>query len=204
MSAINKKAVRRAMIRRLQQLEPAVWTDAADRIADNLATLPVWRAARHVAVYLGLADEIPTQRMIDSLARRGATIYLPVYDAGHDVYVPVAWRPGEAMQAGKYGIMEPVSPQWAPDCRLDLVLVPGRAFTRDGARLGRGAGYYDRFLTAPWAGEAVAMGVSLEDQLIEDDLWEAHDVGMAWVITERRIYDGRACRPPMKECECSD
>jgi 5-formyltetrahydrofolate cyclo-ligase len=74
---------------------------------------------------------------------------------------------------GRYGIREPVG--GASPEQLDLIVVPGLAFTADGNRLGRGAGFYDRFLsTIP--GYAVKVGVCFAFQLVLEIPVECHDV----------------------------
>jgi 5-formyltetrahydrofolate cyclo-ligase len=67
---------------------------------------------------------------------------------------------------------------------VDVVLVPGVAFTRAGARLGRGAGYYDRFLPTL---EADIVGLTVEDRIVESIPVESHDVLMDWIATERGV-----------------
>jgi 5-formyltetrahydrofolate cyclo-ligase len=71
-----------------------------------------------------------------------------------------------------------------PPGDVDVVLVPGVAFTRAGARLGRGAGYYDRFLPTL---EADIVGLTVEDRILESIPVEAHDVLMDWIATERGV-----------------
>lgn len=75
-----------------------------------------------------------------------------------------------------------------PKAAVDVVLVPGIAFTPDGKRLGRGAGYYDRFL-ADFAGDTVALTTTSR---IRPDLpFESHDVRVRWVATEDGVIPAR-------------
>ena len=73
---------------------------------------------------------------------------------------------------------------------LDLIMVPGVAFARDGGRLGNGAGYYDRLLKSVRA-DAVLAGVCYQSQLFDDVVMDKHDVYMDKVITETGIYSGK-------------
>jgi 5-formyltetrahydrofolate cyclo-ligase len=74
---------------------------------------------------------------------------------------------------------------------LDLVIVPGMAFTRCGIRLGRGGGFYDRFLGNMGTGaRAVRMGVCFEWQLLDRIPEEPHDSRMDLVVTEAGVYSG--------------
>lgn len=67
----------------------------------------------------------------------------------------------------------------------NVILVPGLAFTKEGQRLGRGKGYYDRYLTS-WSG--VKIGICFEDQILEDVAFETHDVEMDYIVTETKVY----------------
>ncbi|MDB6153892.1 MAG: 5,10-methenyltetrahydrofolate synthetase [Chthoniobacteraceae bacterium] len=70
---------------------------------------------------------------------------------------------------------------------IDLILVPGVAFTRSGARLGRGGGYYDRLLGNP-AVRALRIGVCFEVQIVESLPSEPHDIGVDRVLTEAGLF----------------
>ena len=67
--------------------------------------------------------------------------------------------------------------------KIDLIVVPGLAFSRDGHRLGRGAGFFDRLLAGP-AAEAYKLGVRFDFQLLESIPIEPHDIVMDTVVTE--------------------
>ena len=97
---------------------------------------------------------------------------------------------------GMWGILEPPRQRWgeagkeiAPE-QLDLIMVPGVGFDRDGGRLGNGAGYYDRLLASVRA-DAVLSAVCYESQLLEQVAMEPHDVAMDTVMTEKTIYTGK-------------
>ena len=192
--AQTKAQVRRQMAQRLHRIPPATWQAAGQRIAVALETMAVWRNARRIALYLEIAAEVPASFLVTGCRKRECKLYLPVYDAECKQYVPAEWRAGDRLHPGVYGIREPVAPRWAPETHLDLILVPGRAFTGTGMRLGRGGGYFDRFLTAPWAAAAVFIGLALECQLVDDLPADTHDIGMDWVVTEKEIHVGsRKC-----------
>jgi 5-formyltetrahydrofolate cyclo-ligase len=97
----------------------------------------------------------------------------------------------------KYGIWEPkqdgtiVSAPRKPA----LMLVPGLAFSRDGKRLGRGKGYYDRYLSRFLEADVVCVGVCFECQLLETVPVEAHDKRVEWMLTQNsmRFTDRLVC-----------
>ena len=85
--------------------------------------------------------------------------------------------PGEA-----YGILEPTGNIFPSLENIDLVIVPGMAFNRQGDRLGRGKGYYDKILKE--ASAAWKIGVCFDFQLVEELPVEAHDVRMDCVMCD--------------------
>lgn len=88
------------------------------------------------------------------------------------------------LQRGQMNVWEP-KPQCAliTIAALDLILVPGLAFTRDGARLGRGGGYYDRLLAHPTC-RAKRIAVAYDLQLVDHIPLELHDQRVHQIITE--------------------
>ncbi|MGZ4960056.1 MAG: 5-formyltetrahydrofolate cyclo-ligase [Methylomonas sp.] len=102
----------------------------------------------------------------------------------------------DELQPGMWNILEPPRGRWSESARqvaveeLDVVMVPGVAFDKQGGRLGNGAGYYDRLLRKARA-DAVLAAVCYESQLFSAIPMETHDMLMDFVITEQAIYSGR-------------
>ena len=89
------------------------------------------------------------------------------------------------METREFGVLLPTPPADAPETKPHIVLVPGLAFTRTGDRLGRGKGFYDRYL-ANYPG--IKIGLAFREQLLEDIPTEAHDVPMDLVACADGIY----------------
>ena len=77
-----------------------------------------------------------------------------------------------------------------PLTEIDVWLVPGVAFSRDGKRLGRGKGYYDSTLALRRT-DAVTIGIAFELQVLDDVAVEPHDVMMDFIATERGVFTTR-------------
>ncbi len=106
------------------------------------------------------------------------------------ISVDAEWR--SDAEEGMLGIPQPQEqsgvvyrPEWGPDT---LVIVPGLAFDAKGHRLGRGGGYYDRFLANPALDEATLVGVCWSLQLVPHVPPEPHDVRMDWLCHERDFF----------------
>jgi len=144
-----------------------LWADVAARA--EYARAPV------VMAFVTLAGEPDADPLLARLDRDAKTLVLPrIAGAGL-----AAARVGEGMIPGTRGVPEPSGDVVELDIH-DLVLVPGLAFTIEGARLGRGGGHYDRFLrTCP----ATTIGVCFAEQLVDELPLETHDICVSAVIT---------------------
>ena len=151
---------------------------ASAAIFSAVERLPEFRAARTVAVFAALPDEPATDEV---LARWASTRRVVLPRVEGDAMRFYACRP-DALVFGAFGILEPQGERPCPAGEIDLVVCPGVAFTADGRRLGRGRGYYDRYLGDP-AFRGFRVGVCYAHQLLDDLPVEPHDVRMDRVIT---------------------
>ena len=88
----------------------------------------------------------------------------------------------ERMASGSFGIDEPQGAELCPPEQIEVMVVPGVAFTRSGARMGRGRGYYDRYLGAAEAAHIYKIGTCFACQLVDELPTELHDVAMERVV----------------------
>ena len=200
----EKKRLRGQIRRRLAEtgsLTDAYRSEAARRVAPRL--LERTKGAQNILIYLSLADEFPTFSLAWPLYFGGPTprnIVVPwcngdalrlfnllPADAPHPQRTAETF--GERLEKGAFGIAEPLPnlrglPNLQFDPRqLDLVIVPGRAFDRSGNRLGRGKGYYDRFL-ATLAPNCRLLALAFNAQMVESVPTEPHDRPMNAILTE--------------------
>ena len=183
----QKRALRQS-IRECVSLLPA--DDKLHRsraIAEQALSLPETAGASHILLYYPLPDEVDTRPLMNHLFKARKTLYLPTTDEGEGI-TPVRILPDdlEDLTTGHLDIpvprtLRPVMPEV-----IDLVVVPGRAFDRDLNRLGRGGGFYDRFLcqTGP---EAVMMAVAFACQIVDRVPSGPHDMPVDIVVTENEV-----------------
>ena len=119
-------------------------------------------------LYASLPDEVQTLDFIEEWKKR-KHIILPTV-VGDDI-IPMELTADCPMVEGSFHILEPQSNQYAGP--LDLIVVPGMAFDRQGHRLGRGKGYYDRFLIK--YPEVKTIGICFDFQLLDEVPAEPHD-----------------------------
>ena len=152
----------------------AALTDA-DRAARSaaatevVAALPEWGAARVVLLYLPLRGEVDTRALTLRAWQAGKTVAVPRCDWDRRRLLPVELTSlGDgALTPGGHGLLEPLGTPAVYVGGIDLALVPGLGFDAAGTRLGRGMGFYDRFLAQPdFTG--LACGLGFAAQLVPD------------------------------------
>lgn len=145
---------------------------ASVRICQRIIGTPEWKEAKSVLLYASLPDEVTLDMLINDAEQCGKQILLPVVD-GDDLHIRL-YDPDRIVCSEKYHIKEPADccPALSDLDGIDLAIIPGRAFTRDGLRLGRGKGYYDRTLPSL---SCPKWGVAFACQVVDDipvDPWD--------------------------------
>lgn len=175
-----KTELRRKMRELNRSLVPDVRAAASERLFRRVETLPAFAGARTVALFCSLGDEPDTAPVLACWGLR-KRLAVPRVEGDEMRFY---WYDPATLCAGAFGIAEPGPGAVRCDpAQIDLVVVPGVAFTRGGDRLGRGRGYYDRYLSQPEM-HAVKVGVCYAHQLVDCLPAEPHDVTMDCVISE--------------------
>ena len=201
----KKKALRKIIKVRVSAISPDERRKREEILHNNLFSMPEFLSASSVMLFANLPDEIDTFSLIDKCFTMGKKVYLPVIN-GDDM--TVAEFTGE-YKTGRYGIKEPVTELVVRSEELgvndlitessdnacivrdsvtelvevpehfDFILVPGVAFSPNGYRLGRGKGFYDKFLSKH---PLYTVGVCFREQFFLDIPFEPHDVPMNKVL----------------------
>lgn len=135
--------------------------------------------AHTVMAYWSLPDEVFTHSLIDHLTAAGIRVVLP-HVTGPTTMELHQYTGIASMTPGAFGIMEPTGSLFTDYAAVDTVIVPGIAFDRQGHRLGRGRGYYDRLL--PLLPNATTIGLCFPFQLVEHVPTDCHDITMDEVV----------------------
>ena len=164
-------------------------------ICQAVVESPAYRSARAVMYYVDVRSEVRTRDFLPDALRHGKKIVVPYCIEGR-VLELFHLESMDELALGMYRILEPKAelrtlPAKRVDVgELDFILVPGVAFTRDGARMGHGFGYYDKLLENARA-DAPLVALAFECQLFADLPTEAHDIFMDRIVTEKAVYPGR-------------
>ena len=166
MSAKTRNAEERSLCRRLREF---------------LGTNP-----RTITAFVPLKDEVDIRPVLQELLEEGWRIFLPTFQGG-----ALAFRQAlrlDNLKPGHLNIPEPPSSSPLLDGHeLDIALVPGRAFTKKGQRLGRGNGGYDLWIAQQrkWNPRTRYVGIALECQIVDELPLEPHDQKLDMVLTAR-------------------
>ena len=185
----TKAALRREASARRDALPVETRKAAAATIAARPFPLPV-AAGAIVSGFMPLKNEIDPLPLLRRLSERGAQLALPVVAERGRPLVMRAWKRGEPLASGVWGIREP-RPE-AAAVEPDILLVPLLAFDRSGGRLGYGGGYYDLTLMQLRARKTVvAVGLAFAVQEIPAVPITLRDAPLDLVLTEREVVDFR-------------
>ncbi len=173
----DKKELRKIIKGKKLLLSDADKDREALLVYEQLEKLSAFHEAEHILCYWSLPDELETQQFIEEWYSK-KNIYLPRVVGDRVEVVP--YKGYDMMQKGAFNILEPSGLAISDLKQIDLVIVPGVAFTSNGQRMGRGGGYYDRLL--PLLEQAVKIGVCYQCQVVDDLPIEKHDVKMDEIL----------------------
>ncbi len=184
-----KSIIRKDALLRRDALPAAERAKAAETIAARAFPLAI-EPGQIVSGFSPLRTEINPIPLMRRLADAGVQLALPVVAGKGKPLIMRAWRFGEPLDSGVWGIREPKV--GAPEVAPDILLVPLLAFDRDGHRIGYGAGYYDMTIGKLRAMKPViAVGIAFAAQEIASVPVTPRDVRLDLVLTEREIIDLR-------------
>jgi 5-formyltetrahydrofolate cyclo-ligase len=184
---LNKSEIRRELRDVLAGLSDAQRHAKSLNITSLIAASPEFSAARVVMVYLSNPLEVDTAPLALRAWQAGKTVVAPKVSWDQRRMLPVEITSvTDNVTTTRPGIREPISGQPMPVQFIDLVLVPGLGFTRTGYRIGRGMGFYDRFLAMPeFVG--VSCGLAFDEQLVEQLPLLDHDVPLSMLATDKGL-----------------
>lgn len=191
----GKNSLRKTLRQRRRQLTRQQQQIASMGLCRQLVQLPVFVNSQRIAAYIPNDGEINPQPLLELAWRLNKRIYLPVlhpFKKGHLFFME--YRPHQPLAINRFGIPEPLCdhdtrcPAWT----LDLVLTPLVGFDEQGNRMGMGGGFYDRTFAFMQTGHTPRrprmVGVAHECQKVPELPCERWDIGMDFIVTDRKIY----------------
>lgn len=188
--AAQKREARAAMKQLLAAMSERERTAASRAACDAVIQSDLFQSAANVMAYLPLPGEMDCTAILRAAFDAGKTVAVPVVDwnsrATHAARVTTLDSAG--FVEDRHHVRIPRVIEAVPIDALDVVIVPALALDAAGHRLGRGGGFYDRFL-ARLPKSAVTIGLAFDRQVLEAAPAEAHDARVRHVVTEQRWID---------------
>lgn len=169
MTTFDKRTLRQVVKAEIAQLTKTEKAELSAQIFSKIAELQDVRQASVVALFASLPDEPQTAAIIEQLAQ-SKRLVLPRIEGDEMEFYDIS----EGLHEGAFGIMEPVATTPIEPNLIDVMIVPGVAFTRSGARLGRGKGFYDKYMSRKEF-HAYTIGVCYPCQITDNIPVEPHD-----------------------------
>ena len=176
----KKRLIRKDIAARKKKIPEDIAIKLSRKICDSIVQTELFQNAGCVALYYAMDDEVQTSELIEKWYEK-KKIVLPVI-SGENINFHT-YKGKDFLNTGALCISEPVSTELIPPEEIDLFIVPGIAFDREHNRLGRGKGYYDRYLAGI---NKPMIGICFDFQLIDSVPAEKHDIRMDTIITENQ------------------
>jgi 5-formyltetrahydrofolate cyclo-ligase len=182
----NKPALRKVLRERVEAISPQQKHAKSIAACALVSGSPEFAAARVVMLYLSTEQEVDTAPLALRAWQAGKTVLVPKvsWDQRRMLPVEITSLTSDVTTSGP--VPEPIGGRPMPLSFIDLVIVPGLGFTPDGHRIGRGMGFYDRFLSQPdFLG--LSCGLAFEEQLVESLPVLEHDMPLSMLATDQGL-----------------
>lgn len=181
----TKRQIRKEILRKLniQAREKAL--KKSDIIKEKLFSLPEFKKSKFVMLYASKSNEVNTEGIIDEALKMGKRVALPRCTSQKGIVPKEIRNRHTDLEKAIYGIRQPRKGQRNLEPRkINLIVVPGVAFDKKNRRLGRGKGYYDRFLKK-LPRNKISVGLAFDFQIVKNLPEDSHDIPVSKVITDR-------------------
>ena len=196
----DKNTIRLQLRQVLRALSPEQRHIKSQAACRQLIDSPEFAAAKVVMLYLSMSQEVDTAPIALRAWQEGKTVAVPKVFMSDRTMLPVEIQSLDTcMTTTPVGVREPDVGQPIPIEFIDLVLVPGLGFSPTGARIGRGGGFYDRFLALA-SFEGTTCGLAFEEQVLESLPMLPHDQRLNMLVTDtgiRRFHAAFSAHPAL-------
>ncbi|WP_239014312.1 5-formyltetrahydrofolate cyclo-ligase [Archangium violaceum] len=186
----RKVSLREELTARRKAMTPDIIDERGLKVQARFLATPYYQKARTVALYAPIRGEVPTRDILIAALQDEKIVCYPLSHVHGRILSFRAIKSEAELEPGRLGVREPTnSAELIPVDQIDLFVVPGLGFTRDGKRLGRGGGYYDATLKAASA-RSRRVGLAFGDQIVDTMPTTNDDVDMDLVVTESETMRG--------------
>lgn len=180
-----KNQLKEAILKKRNSLPNEEIIERSRKIGNNLLNLEKYKNSKTVMFFVSFNSEVNTHDMIRQ-ALNNKTVIVPKV-VHKEIEPSVIIDFDNLVPGNKFGIQEPIEEMKIAYKNIDLVLVPGIVFDKEGHRIGYGFGYYDKFLRK--VPKAAKIGLAFDFQVLDKIPREMHDVPVDLIVTEERVVE---------------
>lgn len=181
----EKKLLRKQISDRLAKMNKPQYEHSSYKIAQTLYQDSFWKEARTVGVTISSFPEVDTYQIIRKAWEEGKQVVIPKCLPKKREMVFRTFTQFNQLESVYFGLLEPIKTvtKEVQANEIDLLIVPGLAYTEEGYRLGFGGGYYDRYL-AGFNGNTISL--AFQSQVVTELPIEDHDISVSKLITDSK------------------
>lgn len=177
---VEKARLRKQLLDQRESLSLDFIKISSGKIQDNLRKVEFYRTASSIGAYYAIGSEVRTQDILQEILNAGKDLALPKVVKNDLVFKKI--KNFSDLEIGNFSIMEPKDR--CEIIKIDVVIVPAIALTRDCYRLGYGFGYYDRYLHGK---RSKKIALSYSKQIVKSFPHDTHDIRMDCIVTEDEV-----------------
>jgi 5-formyltetrahydrofolate cyclo-ligase len=190
-----KNKIRKDLLKQRDAITPEQKILKESAIEERLFCLDAFKQATSILLYVSFRSEVDTRRYLDDVIKLNKKLVLPAVDSKHRKLNLYEVRDISELEPGYMGILEPraIDGMSVTLKDIDLVIIPGTGFDRNGNRLGYGGGYYDKLLSyesKQLSGvdkHITTIALAFEEQVGDDIPAEPHDINVDMIVTDKRL-----------------
>lgn len=179
-----KSQLKESMLEKRDSLPEGEIIEKSSQIRDRLFGLEQYKKSKTIMFFVSFNSEVNTHEMIRGSLKNKTVIVPKILNRQIEPSVIIDL---DNLVSAKFGILEPIELMKIAEKNIDLVLVPGIAFGKEGHRVGFGYGFYDKFLAR--VPKAFKIGLCFDFQVTDKIPRETHDVPVDLIVTEKRVID---------------
>ena len=184
-----KRTLKQEILSKRNHLSKEEIRKKSSEIKNKFYSLPEFKKSKNILFYVSFNNEVDTHGIIEELLKNKEKTIIVPYVEKHNLILQLSeLKDFNGLEPKTFGILEPKKNfirEFNPE-KLDLAVIPGLVFFKDGHRIGYGYGYYDRFLKT-LKKKPVKIGLAFDIQIAEKIPHEEHDIPMDIIITEKEI-----------------
>ena len=186
---MDKKILRREILAKRAKLGTDGNISLSKCIIDKLINSEYYQNSKTIMTFISFGSEIDTLEFIKRGIADGKNIVVPVTFHENREMKPSLLKNLDELEPGYFNILTPKEEfiRYIDPLEIDLVIVPGAVFDRNGYRVGYGGGYYDRFLSSKIRSDISKIAIAFDLQVVDSFHRDEHDIHVDFIITEKEI-----------------